>query len=176
MDDSLHTIQESLNGVLKNFPVPLLGGFLRLAVFPLGMPYHAPSDATGKQVARLLLSENPSRDRLTRGVFYSDADDGAGRLHRAFHLALDSADAEQAIRNALNETVMPDNYEPLVQRAVESGVITEEQAARVRLAQEAIAEVIAVDAFSRRRIEGYEEPAFRPTVSRPRPAAASESE
>jgi acyl-CoA dehydrogenase len=166
MDDSLHTIQESLLGVLQNFPVPLLGGVIRVLTFPLGRSYSRPADQTGKQIARLLLTENASRDRLTEGVYLSDANDASGRVNTAFQLVLDSADAEQAIRTALKQAVSIDNYVELVRRAVESGVITEEQATRVRLAQEASARVIAVDDFPRSQIEECQEqdPAFRPEV------------
>jgi hypothetical protein len=48
---------------------------------------------------------------------------------------------------------------------VESGVITEEQATTVRLAEEATRAVIEVDEFTRAEIEGFDEPAFRPAVS-----------
>jgi acyl-CoA dehydrogenase len=164
MEDSLFCIQNALLGVMRNFPVPLLGGLLRLVIFPFGTPYSGASDSTGKRIARLLLSENESRDRLVDGVYVSDADDASGRVNTAFHMVLDSAPAEQAIRNALKETVTVDNYGQLVKRAVESGVITEEQATMVRLAQEATARVIAVDEFPRSHIEGFEIPAFRPAV------------
>jgi acyl-CoA dehydrogenase len=164
LDDSLVTIQRALHGVMCNFPLPLLGGVLRFLVFPLGRRYRPPSDQTAQKVARLLLSENPSRDRLVDGIFMSDADDAAGRVLTAFHLVLQSSGAEQAIRNALKESVSVDNYEALVKRAVEAGVITEEQASMVRLAQEATAKVIAVDDFPRSQIEGFEQPAFRPTL------------
>jgi hypothetical protein len=46
-----------------------------------------------------------------------------------------------------------ENYQALVQKAVESGVITEEQATTVRLAQEAARAVITVDEFTREEIE-----------------------
>ncbi|NIP17551.1 MAG: acyl-CoA dehydrogenase, partial [Xanthomonadales bacterium] len=154
MEDSLHTMQQSLLGVMKNFPVPLIGGLLRFIVFPLGLPWSGPSDRTGKKIARLLLSETESRERLIEGVFVSDADDATGRVNTAFNLAVDSAAAEQAIRNALKENVTIDNYPELVRRAVESGVITEEQATLVRQAQEAAGRVIAVDDFPRSEIEG----------------------
>ena len=49
--------------------------------------------------------------------------------------------------NALKESVNIENYEGLVKRATESGVITEEQATMVRMAQQASAKVIAVDEF-----------------------------
>ena len=78
--------------------------------------------------------------------------------------ALESREAEQAIRNALGESVSVDNYAELVRRAVESGVINEEQARLVRLAQEAAAKVIAVDDFPKTRIEGFEQPAFKPAL------------
>jgi acyl-CoA dehydrogenase len=161
LDDSLHIIQESLLGVLRNFPVPGIGGIVRWIVFPLGLPYSRPSDRTGRHVARILLSENESRDRLVSGVYISDQDDASGRLHRAFHLVLTSTNAENAISNALKQPVTFENCEALVQRAVESGVITEEQATTVRLAQEATRAVIEVDDFAREEIES------RPGFSKP---------
>lgn len=149
MGDSLHTIQESLRGVWSNFHLPGVGALIRWIVFPLGMPYNPPSDRVGKSVARLLLSENASRNRLVSGVYLSDGDDAAGKIHAAFHLLLISANAENAVRNALKEHVGWDNYERMVKRAVESGVVTEEQATLVRLAQQAGRAAIAVDDFPR---------------------------
>jgi len=165
LEDSLYIIQESLRGVLRNFPLPGVGTLVRWIIFPLGMPYSQPSDHIGKAVARLLMSENESRDRLVSGVYLSDTDDASGKVHNAFHLVLMSANAENAVRNALKEPVTYDNYKRLVQRAVESGVITEEQATLVRLAQEASRAVIEVDDFPRSHIEDFEEPALRPTAN-----------
>jgi acyl-CoA dehydrogenase len=171
MDDSLYKIQSSLRGVLENFPVPLLGGILRFITFPLGQTFRRAPDQVGKDVARILMSENPARARLTEGVYISDENDASGKVNTAFHLVLDSAKAEQAIRTALKEAVSVDNYVGLVKRAVESGVITEEQATQVRLAQEATARVIAVDDFPRSDIEGEQESQFRPATSRPEEVA-----
>ena len=159
MDDSLHTIQESLRGVLDNFPVPGIGRLVKWIIFPLGTPYTPPSDRLGKAVAGLLLTESESRDRLTAGVYISDLNDASGRVHTAFHLVIKSANAENAVRNALKEPITYANYRELVQKAVESGVITEEQATMVRLAQEASRAVIEVDDFPRSVIEGDEETA-----------------
>ena len=68
---------------------------------------------------------------------------------------LESEPAERAIKNALKESVNFENYEGLVKRATESGVITEEQATMVRLAQQASARVIAVDDFPPEQIAGF---------------------
>ena len=149
MEDSLYRIQQALLGIIQNFPVPVLGQIVRLIVFPFGRPHSGPSDKTVKAVAQILLSENESRDRLTDGVFISDRDDATGRVNKAFHLVLEAQAAERAIKNALKQSVNFENYEGLVKRATESGVITEEQATMVRLAQKASALVIAVDDFPR---------------------------
>jgi acyl-CoA dehydrogenase len=160
MEDSLYKIQQSLLGVIQNFPVPVLGGIIRFIIFPYGRPYTGPSDKTVKAVAQLLLNDSESRDRLTDGVFISDRDDATGRVNKAFHLVLEAAPAERAIKNALKASVNFENYEGLVKRATESGVITEEQATMVRLAQQASASVIAVDDFPREQIEGLIDPAL----------------
>jgi acyl-CoA dehydrogenase len=164
MDDSLYRIQKSLTGVLRNFPLPGIGRLLKWFLFPWGLSYSPPSDRTSKDIARLLSTENESRDRLVEGVYLSDQDDASGQVHSAFHLVLTAARAESAIRNALNQPVTYENHDSLVQRAVESGVITEEQATTVRLAQEASRAVIEVDEFTRAEIEKSGDPAFRPVV------------
>ena len=155
MEDSLYRIQKGLDGVIKNFPVPVLGRIVRLIVFPFGLPYSGPNDKTVKAVAKILLSENESRDRLVDGIFISDRADATGRVNKAFHLVLEAAPAERAIKNALKESVNFENYEGLVRRATESGVITEEQATMVRLAQQASAKVIAVDDFPPEELGGF---------------------
>jgi len=147
MEDSLYQVQQSLLGVLRNLPYPIIGGILRWIIFPLGLPYSGPTDKTVKAVAKSLLDESECRDRLTGGVFISDRDDASGRVHKAFHLVLAAASAERAIKNSLKQNVNFENYEGLIKRATESGVITEEQANIVSLAQKASAKVIAVDDF-----------------------------
>jgi len=165
MEDSLFTIQQSLLGVIQNFPVPVLGRIARLLVFPFGLPHSGPSDKNVKAVAQILLNENESRDRLTDGIFISDRDDATGRVNKAFHLVLEAQAAERAIKNALKQPVNFENYEGLVKRATESGVITEEQATMVRLAQKASALVIAVDEFPQERTDMPVVPAVKDQVT-----------
>ena len=141
-----------------------------MIVFPFGLPYSGPDDKTVKAVAHLLLNESECRDRLTDGVFISDLDDATGRVNKAFHLVLEAAPAERAIKNALKQSVNFENYEGLVKRATESGVITEEQATMVRLAQQASARVIAVDDFPFKKAEQHVNPSI--TSDEPGPIQA----
>lgn len=162
MEDSLFRIQQALLGVIQNFPLPLFGWIVKLIVFPLGLRYSPPSDKNVKAVAQLLLQESEARDRLTEGVFISDRDDATGRVNKAFHLVLEAEAAEVAIKNALKVSVNFENYEGLVKRATESGVITEEQATMVRLAQQASALVIAVDDFPAKQVDILADPVIKP--------------
>ena len=158
MEDSLYQIQQGLQGVVKNFPVPMLAWLARLIVFPLGQPYSPPTDKTVKAIAKLLLNDSDNRDRLVDGVFISDRDDATGKVNKAFHLVLAAGPAERAIKNALKKSVNFENYKGLVKRATESGVITEEQATMVRLAQQASASVIAVDEFPQEQKKAHSSP------------------
>jgi hypothetical protein len=125
-----------LGGRFK-FKETLSGPLARWLAFPFGSPYSPPSDRTGKDIARLLSTESEAQERLTDGVYISNGDDASGRVHVAFRLALATARAESAVRNAIKSPVNFENYERLMQKALESGVITEEQATTVHLAQEA---------------------------------------
>ena len=76
-----------------------------------------------------------------------------------------AAKAESAVGNAMKETVTFENYERLVQKAVESGVITEEQATTVRLAQAAARAVIEVDQFPPAAAADLGKDTLRPAAS-----------
>jgi acyl-CoA dehydrogenase len=160
LQDSLKIIQDQLLGVLRNYPVPALGALLRWLIFPLGLPYAGPTDSCGKHVARILLSANAARDRLIGGVYKcNEEEDPTGVVHCAFDAVLESAAAERALKNALKRTVSTDNYRELVLLGLETGVITEEQGAQVRRAQELTISVVEVDDFPRAHLEsGYAEP------------------
>lgn len=165
MEDSLYTIQERLNSLLRNFPVKFMGPLIRWTIFPLGKSYLPPSDSCGKHVARLLISDGPALQRLTSGVYLSPADDAFGRLLTAFSLVQQTAPVERAIKNALDEVVTMGNYEDLTARAVAQGAISEAQAEQVRKAQEAVHRVIEVDDFPREQIETADDPLYPPITA-----------
>ena len=148
VEDSLHQVEEALCGVLRNFPVPALGPVLRVLAFPWGRRHHTSDDRNGHRIARLLLEDSATRRRLIDGAFQSKADDGAGIVLKAFDAVLKAAPAEMAVRNALKAVPNPLNVDKLAAKAVEAGVISEEQAADLIRAQELSARVIAVDEFT----------------------------
>ncbi len=157
VEDSLHQVEEALHSVYRNFPIPLLGRVLRLICFPTGRRHPVADDKTGHKIARLLLSKTASRERLVAGVYESKEADGTGIVLQAFDAVLKAEPAENAIRNAFKAVPSPVNVKALARKGVEAGVITEDQAADLILAQELSAKVIAVDEFTPEELAGQVE-------------------
>lgn len=153
MADSLYTIQHSLINTLRNFPIRWLGQLIKLLVFPTGNSYREPSDSDGKHAARVLITDNPARDRLTEGIHRSCGDDAAGKLHCAFAAVMQAANAERCLKKGLGEVVTVDNYERLIKEGLEAGLINSEEAGWVAEAQRLTLEVINVDDFPRSEVE-----------------------
>jgi acyl-CoA dehydrogenase len=153
MRDSLYLIQNRLINILRNFPIKWLGKLIKFVIFPLGHPYTEPSDNLGKRAARILITDNPARDRLTAGIHRSQNEDAAGRVNLAFAAVLAAAAAEKCIKATYKKVVGIDNYEALLTQALRDEIITDGEARLVRTAQQLSQQVIAVDSFSRKDVE-----------------------
>jgi len=69
IQDALQKAQQALIGVLDNFPNRVSAVLVRLLVFPLGLPHHAPLDALGTEVATAMQLSGDSRNRLLADSF-----------------------------------------------------------------------------------------------------------
>ncbi len=147
MRDSLFIIQNRLINILRNFPIRWMGKLIKFIVFPVGHPHREPSDSLSKHVARVLISDNAARDRLTSGIYRSYGEDATGLVNQAFAAVLTAHPAERAIKGALKQVVNLDNYQQLCAHAVEQGVISEQEAELIRHAQRLSRRVIDVDDF-----------------------------
>lgn len=148
--DAFYTMQERLNGVMRNLPIPLVGGFLRLLVFPRGRAYSAPYDAFLKGAAAILLSPSAARDRLTKGIYISDdTNDQTGRLEDALIKVVNAEDDEKKLKQAVRDGIIPAcrNTDELIAAAEQSGHFTKEEMERIKLARAARMDVIQVDDF-----------------------------
>jgi len=164
VDDSLHQVEEALHGIYRNFPLPALGPILNFVCFPMGRRHGLADDRTGHRIARLLLEKSASRQRLIDGAFESQEEDGAGLVLKAFDAVLKAEPAEIALRNAIKQVPSPVNVDALCEQALGAGVITEQQAADLKLAQALSARVIAVDEFTPEQVTGTVDPA-RPELA-----------
>lgn len=148
-EDCLFNVQEALKGVLRNFPIPVLGWLLNFIVFPLTKPYGGADDKLGHQVARLLLKPSDARDRLTRDIHLStDPNDAMGRLEHALKLVLAADEPERKVRDAMKIGLIPQfPISATLAKAVEINIVTREEADRIQAAHDATRNAIRVDEF-----------------------------
>ncbi len=151
--DAMFRAQAALDGVLDNFPSPLLGALMRRVVFPLGRPYVVPSDALGHAVATLLIAPSPTRDRLTAGMFIGSPAEPVGLLERALAMTIGAEPIERKLADAIRNGVLVASMAPgegageIATRAVTAGVITDAEKAILLTQRELAAAVVRVDDF-----------------------------
>ncbi len=148
---TLHTIQESFDGLLKNFPNRYVAWFMRRIIFPLGKPYMPPNDKLDHSVADLLLSPFISRDRLTEGIHIPDSTkESVGLLEDALTKVIAAEPVEKKIRHAMKKGILKKTtQEEELKEAIKAGVINYDEAALIRTAIAARKEVIRVDDFAK---------------------------
>jgi acyl-CoA dehydrogenase len=149
MRTSFKTIEIRFAEVFANFPSWFAVLIARIVVLPLGVQRHGPSDSLTLACADLIMEPGATRERLTAGLFESQADDAPANLERAFRLVV----AVEPIRKKLRQAHAHD-----WQAAQQRGLITEAEAAQLEAAKEAVAKVVKVDDFAPEELApGYAE-------------------
>ena len=159
MQVALAQIQQAVAGILANMPIPLLGAWLRGPVAswwrlnPIGA---MPTDELGGQIARLMQTPGSRRDRLTEGIYIpTHPDEALGRLERAFSLSFQTEPILKRIKTASRTGKLPQGRpERLIEAALETAVITQEEAELIRQAEGARNDAIQVDAFTLAEYQG----------------------
>jgi acyl-CoA dehydrogenase len=147
--DHLFAIEQSLAGVFANFPNPVLAWAMRMLVFPLGRRRRPASDRETYRFARAVLRPGAFRDRLTMGTYVTmDPKDVTGVLEDAMIKVTAAEDAEAKFVRAVKKGIVERRLDrDAITDAVEAGVLTEAEAAVLRLADQATDRVIRVDDF-----------------------------
>jgi acyl-CoA dehydrogenase len=150
-DHALHEIQEAMIGVLDNLPMRWVGRVVKPLLFPLGRTWRGPSDALAAKVARGLLEDGEPRKHLTRDIYMpSSSEPGLGRLEEALGRIVKAHGVKQTIREAVKARKLERKPKAtLNQRALEAGIIDENDLGVLAEADRAREEVVAVDAFDR---------------------------
>ncbi len=146
--DALYRFQESMHGFLRNFPNRFVAAVLRFLIFPRGRSYSAPSDHLGHQIAELITTPGPSRDRLTRNTYTGDLSGPVGIFGEALDLAVRLEPVEHRIRDAEKAGKLKTGRGVNTTLAAEeTGVITGEESRSLLRLEELTAKIIAVDDF-----------------------------
>jgi len=166
--DHLFAIEQSFAGVFANFPNPVLRWLMRFLVFPLGRHRKPASDRETYRFVRAVLRPGTFRDRLTMGTYVTmDPKDITGVLEDAMIKVTKAEDAEAKFVRAVKKGIVERRLDrDAITDAVDAQVITEAEAAVLRLADQATDRVIKVDDFefdelAAKQLSRHEEPADR---------------
>ena len=146
-------MQGAFDSLYKNFDVPLIGWVFKGPVSlwsrinPLS---HGPSDKMGHAVARSMQTPGEQRQRITQGIYAPESlTEHFGVLERAFRLAYRGDQVARKITKAVRAgTLEKRRPAALVDKALQAGIITDEEAQLIRDAEAARAEAIKVDSFT----------------------------
>ncbi|MBM9512326.1 acyl-CoA dehydrogenase [Desulfogranum marinum] len=145
----LHAAQEGLLSLFANFPVKAIGHFLRWTVFPLGRSYPQPDDRLGRQVAAILISDTPARDRLTEGIFLPDNEEEPLTLLDAYLTTSAQAQSgEAALQDAVKTNKLTaTGAEERINEAAQKNILSPSQAELLLTLEQYRHKIIAVDDF-----------------------------
>jgi acyl-CoA dehydrogenase len=161
--DCIFNIEQSFAAVFANFPNPVLRNVMRALVFPLGRHAKPASDRVNYRLAREVLKPGAFRDRLTTGTYVSfDPKDVTGVLEDALKKVVAAEAVESKFVRAVKKGMVERRLDrDAISDAVAAGILTADEAAILRTADEATDRVIRVDDFSSdelARIESQREP------------------
>jgi acyl-CoA dehydrogenase len=139
MADGIRTIENRLAEILANMPNRFVAMVLKFIVQPLGANPLGPSDDVVHRCSQMILVPGAVRDRLTAGLYHIDDDGPLGRLERAFLAVV----ANEPIEKKMHAAHLRDPDE-----AVKKGVITADEATKLKSAHDAVSKVIEVDDFA----------------------------
>jgi acyl-CoA dehydrogenase len=151
----LYHIQEAFLKFSRNFPIPLVGLLFRCWVFPYGRAYGLPSDALERQMALSMMQPSLFRDRLTRYCYLSSKEDNP---ITQLEQALNNMIAEEAIMTKVDHFIKKKNIStslPIkekIQKALEDGILTLEEADLIYQFEKTRLEVMQVDEFSEEQL------------------------
>jgi acyl-CoA dehydrogenase len=146
----LYKTQEQLHGLMRNFPNRWVAALLRIAIFPRGRTYSAPSDELGQAIAELLITPTPTRERLAAGA-YTTAEPGnpLGLLQQALVLAEEVKPIERRVFDARRAgEIKHDDTPGQIDEAEEKGIVTAEEADALRAFDRKVLELTGVDDFA----------------------------
>ncbi len=147
--DCIFAMEQSFAAVFANFPNFWLRNAMRVLVFPLGRHARPASDRATYRLARAVLQPGDFRDRMTKGVYVSmDPKDVTGVLEDALIKVTKAEEIETRFIRAIKKQQVERRLDrDAITDAVERSILTEAEAATLRLADQATDRVIRVDEF-----------------------------
>ena len=146
----LYKTQEQLHGLMRNFPNRWVAAILRIAIFPRGRTYSAPSDELGQTIVELLINPTPTRERLAAGAYITpEPGNPLGLLQQALVLAEEVKPIERRVFDARRAgEISHDDTPGQIDEAEAKGIVTAEEADALRAFDRKVLELTGVDDFA----------------------------
>jgi acyl-CoA dehydrogenase len=149
LQHSLQECEKALDHFITNFPIRWLAFILRRVIFPWGRQRKAPCDHLDHQVARLIQTPNPTRDRLGRYQYFDPTEHNpAGKINHALTVILAIEPIIEKISATLGKAVPFRQLDQLAEQAFTQHIITQNEANLLIKAEQHRLYVINVNEFA----------------------------
>jgi acyl-CoA dehydrogenase len=167
----LYRTQEQLHGFLRNFPLRWVAWALRLIVFPRGRSFSAPRDTLSRRLVEAVISPGETRDRLCDGIYRTlEPGNPLGLLQEAMELSIEVAPLEKKLRKGAKDgKIHALDFGAQLEEGVAAGILTAEEAERLRFADDKVMALINVDDFAPEELT----PLVRPPAAGRKPRRAA---
>ncbi|WP_088889684.1 acyl-CoA dehydrogenase [Leptolyngbya ohadii] len=151
---SLTHIQQAIEGIWSNLPIPAPVRTLILMSCRLNSLGQLPPDHLGSQIAQQIQRPGLARDRLTAGIYLPiHSDEALGRLDQAFVLCTQAESATKTLKTAIRKGELSIrstelSSDTVLNAAVDAELISTVDAQFIRVAETARQAAIQVDTFT----------------------------
>ncbi|MDU2498853.1 MAG: acyl-CoA dehydrogenase domain-containing protein [Klebsiella grimontii] len=149
VQDALYQAEQAIDDLLVNFPNRLVAGALRVAIFPTGRHYLAPSDKLDHKVAKILQVPSATRSRIGRGQYLTPSEHNpVGLLEEALLDVMAADPIHQRLCKELGKNLSFTRLDELARNALAKGLINQDEADILVRAETSRLRSINVDDFA----------------------------
>jgi acyl-CoA dehydrogenase len=147
--ESLYRVEQALADILEKLPLKPVTLLLHVLVFPFGESQKPAKEKLIPQLAAILTTSSPVRDRLTKGIHINENPaDPTGRVETAFKAVLAAERVEAKIKQAQKQKQLAKGeLATVIKEALSKNVIGLEEGKLMTEAEQARLLAITVDDF-----------------------------
>ncbi len=143
-EDSFKRIQTALDEVIANLPSRWAAALLRVLTLP-GATRRGPSDSLTEACGDLIYEPSATRDRITGHIHMGCNSDGVRVLNDCYAKVIEHAPVMKRLRDARKTP----------QEGLEAGILSAAEMAEIDEMDDLVAQVVAVDDFTREEFAKY---------------------
>ena len=166
--DLCYQMELTVSALIKNYPFRFKW-LLKFFVLPRGRKLSPPTDNLSSKVAQLVMAPSHLRDRFSMNTYMTPKDNNpSGQMNAALDIIISATSTEKKLHKALRKNMLHGyTYTEWVMSAVESHVLTQDEANQLMEVDLLRQRLIAVDDFSKTDLLRMYQEAQEEFMSRP---------